>query len=386
MREIEIVGPADDRRFLLARDTESAETFHVVADPRLRSLYHADAPPAVSQERPMNPLTPREIQSRIRHGASPEELAASAEMPVDKIMGFALPVLAEREHIAERARVAPVRRRYADGSITLQDALRAELTAGRVDDADWNAWRRDDGRWTVTVAFEHAEPGTFIFDPHGRYVIADSVHASTLIGDTDATSPDMALAQALVEAGASADVIERIAEVEVDEPTEPAPEEHDAALDEAVTPAGPAADRETDDAPAEYQPKRRREDAVPLSDLFDDEPPAGVASLKRARDRRAMGQLALADLDDYGAEAPPAEVPSEPEAPAEPPSTVAEEIEEPAEPAPEAATEPETATSERPQVIEAPEPSADEEPARPKKRERRRVPSWDEIMFGNSSP
>lgn len=378
MREIEIVGPADDDRFLLARDLESSETFHVVADRRLRSLYHADAMSAASQERPMNPLSPREIQSRVRHGASPEDLAALSDVPVDKIMGFALPVLAEREHIAERARVAAVRRRYTEGAVTLQEALRAQLTAGRLDDATWDAWRRDDGRWTVTVAFDHGEPADFIFDTQGRYVVADSVHASTMIGDTDDSSADMALAQALVDAGASAEVVEQLASAELDaEPvaeaeTEPE-EEHAEAIAEALTPVEP------DEAPEPEAPGVADLESVALNDLFEDEPPEGVASLKRARDRRAMGQLALGDLDDY-------DYTSRSESSHPRPVSVDQEPEEPVAEEPDEVTPVPEPAAEVPQVIEAPEqPEAEEQP-RPKKRERRRVPSWDEIMFGNSSP
>lgn len=292
MREIEIVGAADDDRYLVARDVSTDEEFHVVADHRLRRLYQADTTAAAPQERSMNPLSPREIQSRIRHGATPEDLAEQSDVPVDKIMAFALPVLAEREHIAERARLAPVRRRYTEGSVTLQDALRAQLTEGRLDDADWDAWRREDGRWNVSVTFEHGEPADYVFDPQGRYVVADSLHASTMIGDTDDSSADMALAQALVEAGASDEMVDQLTSLPAEAldvtPVRSAAEiEADAALDEALTAHEP-------------EPEPVPEEAVSIEDMFHEDPPAGVASLKRARDRRAMGQLALADLEEYG--------------------------------------------------------------------------------------
>lgn len=360
MREIEIVGPADDERFVLARDRHSPETFHVVADHRLRSLYSAGTVPATPQERPMNPLSPREIQSRIRHGAGPDELAEASDTPLERIMAFAVPVLAEREHIAERARDVSVRRRYADGATTLQEALRAQLTSGRLDDAAWDAWRRDDGRWTVSVTFDGGEPATFVYDTQGRYVVADSVHARTMIGDTDDASPDMALAQALVEAGASNELVDELAAPQAPVEGDQEVVEEVEAIEEAVT-AEPADSGE----PAEIDEPLAAFDEVSLGDLFDDDPPAGVASLKRARDRRAMGQLALGGLEEY-AESTPEPVPE-------------------AEPEPEPVSEPEPVPEPEPvaQVTEAPEPETEETGSR--KRERRRVPTWDEIMFGNSS-
>ena len=62
-------------------------------------------------------LRPRDIQARIRGGESPEDVAAAAQTSVDKIMGFATPVLAERAYQAELAQKASVRRRTATGPV-----------------------------------------------------------------------------------------------------------------------------------------------------------------------------------------------------------------------------------------------------------------------------
>ena len=64
-------------------------------------------------------LRPRDIQARIRAGDSPEKVAAAAQTSVEKIMGFATPVLAERAHIAERAQRSSVRRKAGEGASRL---------------------------------------------------------------------------------------------------------------------------------------------------------------------------------------------------------------------------------------------------------------------------
>ena len=45
-------------------------------------------------------LSPREIQTRLRSGATLAEVAAEAGVDEARLEGFAKPVLAEREHIA----------------------------------------------------------------------------------------------------------------------------------------------------------------------------------------------------------------------------------------------------------------------------------------------
>ncbi len=84
-------------------------------DARLRRAL-AGAPDSTRQlEIPMeSTLRPRDIQTRIRAGETPESVAQAAGTSVEKIMAFAAPVLAERAHVAERAQLrlgaAPLRR------------------------------------------------------------------------------------------------------------------------------------------------------------------------------------------------------------------------------------------------------------------------------------
>ena len=60
-------------------------------------------------------LRPRDIQARIRAGETPESVAAAAQTAVEKIMPYAAPVLAEREHVTQRAQRASIRRPAPSG-------------------------------------------------------------------------------------------------------------------------------------------------------------------------------------------------------------------------------------------------------------------------------
>jgi hypothetical protein len=139
-------------------------------------------------------LRPRDIQARIRSGETPESVAAAAQTTVDKVMGYATPVLAERAHVADRAQRASVRRKGSDGPARLLgDAVAERLRGRNLDPAivEWDAWRREDGRWTLVADYlsgESARHAEFVFDAAGRYVVAEDDEARWLIGEQQSTS------------------------------------------------------------------------------------------------------------------------------------------------------------------------------------------------------
>lgn len=134
-------------------------------------------------------LRPRDIQARIRAGETPETVAAAAQTTLDRVMGYATPVLAERAHIAERALRASVRRKASEGpSQLLGDAVAGRLRDRNIDpeSVDWDAWRREDGKWTLVADYrsgEQSRHAEFVFDAPGRYVVAEDDEARWLVGE-----------------------------------------------------------------------------------------------------------------------------------------------------------------------------------------------------------
>lgn len=134
-------------------------------------------------------LSPREIQSRLRAGASVPEVAAEAGVDVDKISGFALPVMAERAHMTRTALASSVRRR-GDGSghRRLGEIIHERLQARGLDadTVEWDAWRQSDLRWRVVGLLDDqaaSRCSEFIFDSKGRFSIADNGDARWMIGE-----------------------------------------------------------------------------------------------------------------------------------------------------------------------------------------------------------
>jgi Protein of unknown function (DUF3071) len=159
MRELKVVGLEVDGKRIICEADDSGEKFVLPSDDRLRAAVRGDK--AVSSSSQSNDevpsvLRPKEIQARIRAGASVEQVAAAAGVGVERVERFAHPVLLERSRAAELATAAhPV---LADGPsvLTLLETVTTALIARGLDpDAtSWDAWRNEDGRWTVQLAWK----------------------------------------------------------------------------------------------------------------------------------------------------------------------------------------------------------------------------------------
>lgn len=141
------------------------------------------------KETALQPLNPREIQARVRAGASPDVVAAETGWPLDRVTRYAEPPLAERAFIAEQARRAEVRR--SGGPVLLDDTVDAAMTAaGRSpSEVEWDAWRREDGRWVVTATAPGAV-ATWTYDVAGRSVHPLDDSARRLMGAAPNGTPN----------------------------------------------------------------------------------------------------------------------------------------------------------------------------------------------------
>jgi hypothetical protein len=213
MVHLRLIGVSEDGR-LLRLVSDAGVEFTVDVDDRLRAAL-SDTPTAQKtaeggdqarlgqlETRMESTLRPRDIQARIRAGETPESVAQVAGTSVDKVMPYAAPVLAERAHVAERAQRASIRRRPAEGGVsptarTLGDAVGSHLRSRNVDPETvaWDAWRREDGRWTLTGAYTttgRVGAAHFSFDAPGNYVVADDDDAHWLLGEVADESADSA--------------------------------------------------------------------------------------------------------------------------------------------------------------------------------------------------
>ncbi|MDG4665660.1 septation protein SepH [Mycobacterium sp. 236(2023)] len=191
MRELRVVGLDIDGKRIICETGDSGEKFVLRSDDRLKAAVRGDRAgsnqTAIDVEVP-NMLRPREIQSKIRAGASVEQVASAAGVDISRVERFAHPVLLERARAAELATAAhPV---LADGPsvLTLLETITSALIARGLDPdgTNWDAWRNEDGRWTVQLAWKAGlsdNVAHFRYAPgaHGGTVTAFDESATELI-------------------------------------------------------------------------------------------------------------------------------------------------------------------------------------------------------------
>jgi hypothetical protein len=156
MRQLEVIAVSDDGSFVLLAGSEHASrpTHQLRIDDRLHAALRGDledGQPRASE------LTPKEIQARLRAGATVEEVAEAAKVPITRVMRYAGPVISERDRVVEQARAAKLQRTRGPESAAALGAVveqRLATTAGlRSDTVRWDARRRDDGAWIVTLSY-----------------------------------------------------------------------------------------------------------------------------------------------------------------------------------------------------------------------------------------
>lgn len=134
-------------------------------------------------------LTLREIQDRLRSGSSVEEVAREAGVEPADLAGYAVPILAERAHIADLARETNVRRA---GDSPAHRGLEAVVTERlRALDLDprqvaWSAARVERRRWQVIAELPADDGGrraVFNFDVDARYSVAANEDARWMLGE-----------------------------------------------------------------------------------------------------------------------------------------------------------------------------------------------------------
>ena len=159
MRELKVVGLDVDGKTIICQGEDPAEIFTLRADERLRAALQGNARRVAQTEldsKVTQNLSPKEIQARIRAGASVEQVATASGTDLTRVQRFAHPVLLERSRVAELATAAhPI---LHEGPIvsTLLETVTAAFEARGLNPGSlhWDAWRGEDARWKVQLAWQ----------------------------------------------------------------------------------------------------------------------------------------------------------------------------------------------------------------------------------------
>jgi len=192
MNELRFVGVSDDGSALVLQDAGEG-TFTLSLDEVVAAAVRRDRHRHARLENEMDgALRPRDIQARIRAGASIDDVVAESGLSHERVERFAGPMLAEREHVAILARGTEIRRDFAP-DLDLQAAVAERLEPLGVESGSlsWDAWRREDGRWVVEAAYvigREQRSGHWAFDPKASSLAADDDEGRWLI-DPNAAEP-----------------------------------------------------------------------------------------------------------------------------------------------------------------------------------------------------
>jgi hypothetical protein len=190
MRQLRFLKPGDDGNHVIVETADGAEQFVLSIDATLRDAVRADLPRLhPSAPAPDLSISPREIQVRVRAGASPRELAEANGMTLERVLRFAQPVLAERVRIADEARRSKARRSTTEGqSVIFGEAVDERFAAHGIDPTSvtWDARRRDDGQWVVSAGWlggDSQRVADWLFHLSARSVTPIDDTAADLLSD-----------------------------------------------------------------------------------------------------------------------------------------------------------------------------------------------------------
>ena len=426
MRALRVVGITEDGGVVL-EDPGRSERFTVAADEQLRAAARGDLTRlgqiAIELE---SQLRPREIQARIRAGASVEQVAAAAGVPLQKIERFAYPVLLERSRTAEMAQGAHPLRADGPDVRTLGETVAHTfgLRGQEYLEAEWDSWRGEDGRWVIALNWragrsDNRAHWTFQPGAHGGTVTALDEHASDLVeglpmrplrtvgpvielGGRPEEQPETPepVEPAVVRAAVGAPLRERPMPVAPEprhdpRPSRPATPEPRRSAETPVRPAPPAPERPAAEEPVERTaPAAERPGTTqPRTELPAERPGTPAASAHKVEPDAAKVEE---PVDDTPADEAPAEAVAEvPEvedsaADAEESSDAVDAPEADTDTDPDAETEPGTAeaveTAEADTEAATDTDTARPAAARPSSRRTKKgkpvMPSWDEVLLG----
>ena len=177
MRQLEVVAVSDDGGYVLLAGSEDAArpTHQLRIDDRLTAAVRGDLDDSEPRE---SELSPKEIQSRLRAGESVEDVAKVARVALSRVQRYAGPVISERDRVVEQAQASRLRRhRGIEAMTTLGELVEQRLpatTGFRWDSAVWDARRRDDGNWIVSLTYHARGSRTaqWLWQPASRELVS----------------------------------------------------------------------------------------------------------------------------------------------------------------------------------------------------------------------
>ena len=199
MKDLRLIGHESGAIQLESLD---GEKFRLSVDESVRSAVKL----ALSESQEVEPISPREIQDRIRAGASVDDIVAISGASQSYIEKFAKPVLDELSHMVDAAlaiRITIAGDRFND---EVQEEfgriIESRLFASGARHISWSSKRVDVGAWHSMARFELGdeegqalwlfEPRKYLLAPENETAVTLSNHDSNLDGPIPKLRPVIA--------------------------------------------------------------------------------------------------------------------------------------------------------------------------------------------------
>ena len=181
MQDLRVIG-VESGALVVAAD--GGAEYRLPVTPSLRSQLRAAAPDSAPVERK---APPREIQSLIRSGLSPEQAAERTGADLAYVRRFEGPVLAERSHALRTAlgvAVTVASDVQPDGdSSSFGGVIESRLDTAAATDRHWTSYKDAEHGWLVSVSYvtqEVSRDATWRFDPKALSLVPHAGDARTL--------------------------------------------------------------------------------------------------------------------------------------------------------------------------------------------------------------
>lgn len=194
MSELRVTGRSEDGSHLLLTDAEDKEFTLRISD-NLRATINQPRLASVPTENPEPTMSIKELQARLRAGATIEDLAREAGWSYDKVERFAGPILQERAYVLSLANAVVIK---STGSLTFIEVVTNRLAANGVsaDSLNWNTHRRDDGQWVIRLSYPtvnnfgdgHGD-AVWFFDMAKRVIVSEDDGAMWIMCEVAPAAP-----------------------------------------------------------------------------------------------------------------------------------------------------------------------------------------------------
>jgi len=353
MQDVRVIG-VESGALLLA--TDSGSEFRLAVTSTLPGQVRQASPDGEPQKR----ISPKDVQAKIRGGLTADQVAEAMEIDVEYVRRFEGPVLAERSFILDAARRVTVTPSDTGAPDVFGEAIGVRLESGGAVDVSWSSWKHPEDGWHIGVRYTAEEvehDARWRFDPK-----------------TSTLTPDNGDAHRLSHADNDEGLSPRLRAVEAAESDTDSSRFDSGAFRMDAPESGTVENAVNPEVAERQQPLRAPLPRIGVAPTVEERAPGNETAdlLEALRRRRGERESAAFTEQQDGGEHRPDD---------DPQRRAMSVVDVPVDTLQSGGRD--ARSSGRP--TSAPEPAEGESRAERKKRARRSMPSWDEIVFGTRS-